>query len=536
MQKFFQKVEAFSLKIINKAENAQISLGTWLISLFCIILLRNFLEIFSSHLRFFNTTSFPFVFFHSISFYIVVFLVFSLFLHIATGEKIEKITKASLFAAALLLLPPILDILFSGGKGVANSYYYLDPNFDIGSTNVILDTIKNGAYSPFSGFDSNILPHKHNFGIRIEVLLLMLMIIYYIFIKTKSGLRMLASFLFLQVILFFIASFPYWLSKISGISFFHNVSILNPNFSWDYILFAIYFIFAVILGIFWFRAYNKEKLYALLKNMRFFRAVQIIALFLFGLYIAKAANISLGFFDYLLIIVACISLLLYWIAVVLFNDLADEKGDTVNDPKRPLPSGKLTREETKKLAFIFLIASYVSAFVVSYTFFILILFRSCLSYLYSNNPFRLKRIPFLSTFILALAAFSTVLGGYLLSPGKMIDTFPPGLAALILVAFTLGFNAKDIKDYEGDKIDDIKTLPVLLGLERGKFFIGILSAICFLLVPIFFPKNLAILFPLSVISGLLSLLLLSREKHNELPLFFVYFSYAIIASLIIFKF
>jgi 4-hydroxybenzoate polyprenyltransferase len=118
-------------------------------------------------------------------------------------------------------------------------------------------------------------------------------------------------------------------------------------------------------------------------------------------------------FDYLVVAIACLALIFYWISAMLFNDVADFKGDSISNPERPLPSGKFIPEEIKTLAIFFLVLSCLASFAVSYSLFLLILLRSCLGYLYSGKPFRLKKIPLVSTFILALAAFTTVLGGIL---------------------------------------------------------------------------------------------------------------------------
>jgi 4-hydroxybenzoate polyprenyltransferase len=119
-------------------------------------------------------------------------------------------------------------------------------------------------------------------------------------------------------------------------------------------------------------------------------------------------------------------------------------------------------------------------------------------------------------------------------PTNSVQNFPINVACLILIVFTLGFNAKDIKDYVGDKVDGIYTIPVLLGLERGKKIIGVLSVVCFILVPFMFRNNITKLLPISIIAGLLSFFLIIRKKYNETPLFLLYFAYAATVTLIIF--
>lgn len=45
---------------------------------------------------------------------------------------------------------------------------------------------------------------------------------------------------------------------------------------------------------------------------------------------------------------------------------------------------------------------------------------------------------------------------------------------MLIVAFVLTTPFKDIKDYEGDSVDGIRTIPVIFGMERGKRIIGLL--------------------------------------------------------------
>lgn len=534
MLNFFKKIESFCSRMLDRLEGVKISPTSWIITFLCVILVRSFLETFSSHINFFNQNSLSFFLFHSLFFYAFVFLALAIFLHFVTGERIEKITKASLFASILLLLPPILDFLVSGGAGVRNGYYF--PEYQASPVDLLVGFLRQGSLSLSLWFDSlSEIKFRTNFGIRLEILILLLAILYYVYLKTKSAWRILVAFVSLRLIVAFIGLFPFLLSKISGISVFHGISFLNPGFSWNYVFFSFYLIFSVILGMVWLWLYDSKILKGLIKSLRSFRAVQIVAIFLFGFLLARPNLFSLTGFDFFLLILAGFALIFYWLSVVLFNDLADFKGDLINDRDRALPSGKLSLAEAKFFAWLFLILSLLAGWAVSYVLFIAILFRAGLGHLYSFNPFRLKKIPFVSTFVLALAAFSTILAGFLFVPGRTVYEFPIKIALLSLAAFTLGFNAKDIKDYEGDKAEGIKTIPVLFGLERGKLIIASLSAVCFLMVPLLFPNYF---FPLLAASGLASLaafVFFIRKRYSEVPLFILYFIYAFSVSVFILK-
>ncbi len=535
MVNFFNKIEAFFKKIIEKMENSKIGLSSWLLTFICVIFIRNLLETFSSKINVFDIKNFYFSFFHSLSYYGYIFLILILFLYFLTREKIEKITKASLFSLPLLLLPPLIDMIVSGGAGIKNSYFLTNTSLSFWK---ILSVFKYGILglanipNKFIGISPDF---QTNYGINIEVLIVTLLVIGYVFLKTKNSARIILSFLLLSPFYFLVAFLPYWLQRIAGVSSLHGVSNLAPDFTWNRNLFSVYFILSVILVSVWFFIHNKEKFTAIIKNLRFFRTLQILAMLFFGLYLAHPFRPNLRFFDILLILTACLSLIFYWAWGVLSNDLVDEESDRIDNPGRPLPSGKISRQEAKSFSAIFLIASYLSAMAVGYAFFITVFLRSCLAYLYSNPPFQLKRIPILSTFTLAFAALMTVFGGYLLVTKNSIYNFPMKAVWLVLLAFTLGFTAKDIKDYKGDKENGVKTIPVIFGLENGKQIIGIFSFICFILPAVIFPQYFNFLIGVGAIAGLASYFLINRKEYNEKPLLLIYFLYAVPVALYIFR-
>ena len=121
MIKIYRNLESFFLRIIEKLENQKITLSGWFISFFAIVFLRIFLETLSTGLDYFQSEGslhpVSFVFFHLPAFFLLGALFFILLLHFLTKEKIEKISKVALFAFLIVLLPPIIDLVASGGQG-----------------------------------------------------------------------------------------------------------------------------------------------------------------------------------------------------------------------------------------------------------------------------------------------------------------------------------------------------------------------------------------------------------------------------------
>jgi len=532
MLSFLRKTEQFLLRIIEKIENQKITLNNWLIGFLSIVFLRLLLESFSSKMNFFQKYS---SIIHATGFFFFWILVIVLLLYIFTKEKIEKISKLALFAFLIILLPPIVDLIVTGGKGGIRMHY-IDL---INQPKNVLDFLKLFGKFIFYGYQGIFFVGKHpdylniesltnNYGIRIQANLIILGIIWYIFLKTKNSFKALLSFLLFHFI-FLAQNIPSF--------YFYNFrsSYLNPSFDHHCVFFSWYFICICFLSLIWFFVYNKNQCLSLLKNLRITRTLQNIAMLGFGLYLARINFSKLQFQDWMLIIVAFLSLLFYWLAAIGYNDISDEKEDKISNPDRPLCQNKFSQEEMKNLSNIFLIISYLSAFLVGYFFLIFIFMRSLLGYLYNNYPFKLKRFPFLASSTKSLAYLFTIYAGFLINNSNSFFNFPKKLAWFIFFAFTLGVNIKDIKDYEGDKSAKIYTIPVIFGLDRGKKIIAVLTSIPFFLVPIFFLKNFnKLIFP-SVLTGILIYWLIIRKNYNEKLIFLIYFIYGIFLSIVIFN-
>ena len=540
--KVFQKINSLIYQLIDKLENQKIDVIGWLVIFFCFVFIRIFLENLISPAQF----KWQFFFLHGPAFYLFSFLLFILLLYLLTKEKIEKITKISLWLAPLLLLPPILElIVFRGGMVVSRYTEFAGWVAGIRDIfrvflNFILFGSKGLLYfgSLFSGPGKLLNDFKdvftYNYGIRIELDLVLLFLLSYVFLKTRSILKTFSALLGSYLIIFILMYFPYFFTALLGLpnssASFHNVSKLNPGFEWNYILFALYFILIFILATAWFYIYDKKKLIALVKNLRIFRIVLYLGALYYGIYLAQP-TFCFGFFDWLIIILASLAVVFSWLFAVGSNDLMDEQADKMNKPERPLPSGVFARSEVKSLNIVFRIASYVCALVAGYGFFITILVRSAISYLYSNPPFRLKKIPLVATFCIAGGVLLGVMGGYLLLSDNSLYNFPVKLAGLILAVLTLSTNVIHLKDERGDKQDQVWTIPVIFGLARGKKIVGWLTAVSFLIPPVIYFEHCRFLIIPSLICAGLSYYLINRQNFKEWPVFLLYCFYTIPVAL-----
>jgi 1,4-dihydroxy-2-naphthoate octaprenyltransferase len=118
--------------------------------------------------------------------------------------------------------------------------------------------------------------------------------------------------------------------------------------------------------------------------------------------------------------------------------------------------------------------------------------------------------------------------GFILVSG--INNFPIRIVYLLMIVITIVFNAKDLKDEESDKKDNIWTIPVIFGEKTGRNIIAILVFLSYLLVPFIlgFTK-----FPiLSIIFGSMNFLIIKKKKERNSILLLLYFIYLLFCCVI----
>lgn len=148
------------------------------------------------------------------------------------------------------------------------------------------------------------------------------------------------------------------------------------------------------------------------------------------------------------------------------NDYFDRDLDAINDPTRPIPSGRLTLTEAR-LNWIFLA---VATLLVSLVFanpliVVLAVFGLILSTLYSVEPFKLKKYFWLGPPAVGLGyvAMAWIAGHLIFAQitweSAIVAWLNGGLATGLLFL-------NDIKSVEGDRKHGLKSMTVALGLRR----------------------------------------------------------------------
>ncbi len=520
-----------------------------ILTVLAVILIRTFLETFSSpgyQGYFFGGYA---TFLHIPLFYISIITSLALSIFYFGKLRFNQAVNLAIFFSPIITLPPLIDLLLSGGSGFGIAYLFFD-NFK----EALFDFIT--FFGKFSGI--GVTP-----GLRVEITLIIIGFTYLIYIRNRSIIRTILGGLFCYAIFFFYASFPSFFAILFGqnnlfapsgvnnrpiLVFLNNLfssslvgsihslnnlpldNILLADQQFDILVSRILWLLLVFQAFWLFYLAQPQIFNTWRKHLRWERVIYYLAIVILGIFLGLRVSASVPSFNALdilgLIILFILVALSCWLAAGL-NDLSDVKTDSINSPDRPLVKGAITVKQQNLIClflFLFVVAGLAT---INYLVLILFLLFQAVYFIYSVPPLRLKRIFGLSSLLVgANALIMTMAGFYFVSPIQKISFFPKHLLALVLFAFTLAVNIKDIKDYEGDKTEGIKTIPVIFGPKAGKIIIGSMAVIALWLVALVTTvKGIAMA---SLIFSPIFFILITRKDYEEKPIFSAFFIYVIV--------
>ena len=170
------------------------------------------------------------------------------------------------------------------------------------------------------------------------------------------------------------------------------------------------------------------------------------------------------------------------------NQIYDLEIDRINKPKRPLPSGRLSRRE----AWAFTLAAYAVALGLAWMVapggrhecFWIVLVATAITVIYSVPPFRTKRLGIWANVTIAIPRGVLLkVAGW--SAVKTIAGVEPWFIGGIFGLFLLGASTtKDFADMEGDARGGCRTLPIIYGVRRAAWMISPAFIIPFLMISV----------------------------------------------------
>jgi len=503
--------------LIERLETQPLHWGYTAATFFAIVIVRNIIEgalgpTGAIGFTYFSSSSAMMVLDHFVLFYTTLFLAFSLLLSCLARERVGRVMKVATPAWLLVLIPPVLDYLISGGAGIKITYVS-----ELG--NVVLRF-----------FDPRASLEYISPGQRVEILAACLLGGAYVRVKARSWPRAFVGFFGIYAILAVVGFLPSAFARLSA--YLSGAGAVPARLAYDLAYktggivpdesrkLALLFLFSsLLLGWAAYARHAPEKARAMLRGYRPLRSAHYVGLTLFGAAFAAAIFLQAGVRiagggDVLGLLAALAATFLAFQSSAAVNDVFDAEGDRIAGNTRPLATNELSRKDVVGQAIVLGTASLLLALNVKYSTFLTLLLAYSVSLVYSMPPLRLKRVPLVSTLSLGLISFLTALTGFsLFAEERALALFPPRLAWVLVLSFGLGFAAKDLKDVEGDRATGVATLPVLLGPERGRAAIAALVFISYALIPCFLEQRVLVA-PSIVLAAASAAIALRWRKRN----------------------
>ena len=155
------------------------------------------------------------------------------------------------------------------------------------------------------------------------------------------------------------------------------------------------------------------------------------------------------------------------------NDFFDKEIDAINEPNRPIPSGKISIKDVKIQIWVLLIAGLIVAFLLDLyakhnfpSVLLLALGGSFVSYIYSAPPLKLKQNGWLGNYALGASYIALPWWAGQALFGKLTI-----ITAILTLAYSLsGLGIaviNDFKSVEGDSKLGLNSLPVVFGIKNA---------------------------------------------------------------------
>lgn len=267
------------------------------------------------------------------------------------------------------------------------------------------------------------------------------------------------------------------------------------------------------------------------KNLLIIALVQV--LIKYALLLPFKIDITLNWFGFTLLV---LSTLCIAAAGYVINDVYDVETDLVNRPNKVIV-GKSVSEKTANNLFIILnvigvlIGFYLSHLVGKSGFFALFVIISALLYVYASY---LKQTLLIGNIVVSvLVALSLIIVGIF----ELLPVITPQNQATQLTMFKVLFDyalfafiinlvreiTKDIQDIDGDHKSGMNTLPIVIGRDRAKNVLFVLSlvpilAVVYYLSTYLYKQTIAVIYFLVLVIApliLVSIKIFSSKTKND---------------------
>ncbi|MFU7528457.1 chlorophyll synthase ChlG [Qipengyuania sp. ASV99] len=147
------------------------------------------------------------------------------------------------------------------------------------------------------------------------------------------------------------------------------------------------------------------------------------------------------------------------------NDWFDRHVDAINEPDRPIPSGRIAGRWGLYIALIATAISALVAWLLGPLVFVAALVGLALAWGYSAPPFRFKTSGWTGPAVVGLTYEGL---SWFTGAAVMLGAMPSAQVLIVLVLYSIGAHGimtlNDFKAVEGDRATGLRSLPVILGV------------------------------------------------------------------------
>ncbi len=160
------------------------------------------------------------------------------------------------------------------------------------------------------------------------------------------------------------------------------------------------------------------------------------------------------------------------------NDWFDRHVDAINEPNRPIPSGRVPGRIGLYFAILWTLASLAVASLLGPWVVAATVVGLALAWAYSAPPFRLKRNGWYGN-----AAVGICYEGlpWFTAAAVLLGTLPAGEILWLALLYSIGAHGimtlNDFKSINGDRMMNVHTLPVQLGVQSAARFAGLVMVV-----------------------------------------------------------
>ncbi|NQU46680.1 MAG: chlorophyll synthase ChlG [Chlorobium sp.] len=193
------------------------------------------------------------------------------------------------------------------------------------------------------------------------------------------------------------------------------------------------------------------------------------------------------------------------------NDYFDREVDAINEPERPIPSGRISKSASWLITFSLIVTGFLVALSI-HPYVVVIAFVGVLmSHAYSGPPLRAKRNGWFGNLIVGLAyeGVAWLTGSFAITQGV-----PSTETIALAIIFSLGAHGimtlNDFKSVVGDRIRKVASIPVQLGEKNAAILASvIMNAAQLGAIAILFLKGSSLM---AILASLLLLAQLPMQK------------------------